>query len=455
MSALDEVFAREFFGIKLGLEPMRALCAGLGHPERASPTVIVAGTNGKGSVSAITARALTAAGYRTARYTSPHLTSIAERFVVDGRRLAMAEIEAAAAAALAAEARGRSTGAIPGPMTFFELTTATAFEAFRRAGAEVSVVEVGLGGRLDATNVVSPAASAITTIDFDHQEHLGDTLAKIAGEKAGVVRPGIPLITGVTAEEPLAVIREAARRAGAPLVEAPRDSIADWALEADGRTRLELWTPRARYGPLVLALRGAHQVANAMVAVRLLESLRLPAPAGATAGPDRAAGAREAGTPVPRAAILEGLAGATWPGRLDLRALPDGREVLLDAAHNPSGAASLAAYLRAAGMAPLPIVFGVMRDKACDAMLRALAPVASRFVFTEAATARARPAAELPGLARAAGLDVPCEVVTRPADAMAAAWRVARRICVCGSIFLVGDVLAAGVGLAPEAEGQG
>ncbi len=437
MAALDEILAREFFGVKLGLEPMRALCAALGHPERAYPTVIVAGTNGKGSVSAVTARALTAAGYRSARYTSPHLVSLTERFVVGEAPLPAAAVEEAAAVVLDAEARGRAAGAIPGPMTFFELTTAAAFEAFRRAGAEVAVVEVGLGGRLDATNVVSPVAAAITTIDFDHQEHLGDTLAKIAAEKAGVARPGVPLVTGVSAPEPLAVIRDAARTVGARLVEAPAGSDATWALDADGRTRLRLRTPAADYGPLVLALRGAHQVDNAVVAVRLLEEVRLPPPRGAAVRHDAPAPA----IGVPRDAIEDGLRHASWPGRLDLRAVAGGRSVLLDAAHNPAGAASLASYLRHGGLAPLPVVFGVMRDKTCAAMLAALAPVASRFVFTQAATARARPAGELPAVAAAAGLDVPCEVCPEPAMALDAAWRHAPRICVCGSIFLVGDVL--------------
>lgn len=447
MPALDEIFAREFFGVKLGLGPMRALCAELGHPERACPTVIVAGTNGKGSVSAMTARALRAAGHRTARYTSPHLTSIAERFDLDGSPLPLDTIERAASTVLAAEARGRGTGTIPGPMTFFELTTATAFEAFRQEGAEVAVIEVGLGGRLDATNVVSPVAGAITTIDFDHQEHLGTTLGQIAAEKAGVMRAGAPLVTGVTQDEPLGVIREAARAAGAPLVEALRECVAEWALEGNGVTRLSLTTPAGRYGPLTLALRGAHQVANAMVAVRLLESLRLPPPGGSARapGPDGAGDLAR----VPQAAIREGLTDAAWPGRLDLRAMTDGREVLLDAAHNPSGAASLVEYLRAAGLAPLPVVFGVMRDKACAEMLATLAPAVSRFVFTEAATARARAAAELPELAREAGLGTPWEVRERPADALDAAWHHARRICVCGSIFLVGDVLRTTGGLSP------
>ena len=231
---------------------------------------------------------------------------------------------------------------------------------------------------------------------------------------------------------------ETARSIGARLVEAAAGSDVSWTLDAGGRTHLRLRTPAAEYGPLVLALRGAHQVDNAVVAVRLLEEVRLPPPRGAQTGRDAPAPAVR----VPRDAIEDGLRHASWPGRLDLRAVAGGRSVLLDAAHNPSGAASLASYLRLSGLAPLPVVFGVMRDKAGAAMLAALAPVASRFVFTQAATARARPAAELLAVAAAAGLDVPCEVCPTPTEALEVAWRHAPRICVCGSIFLVGDVLA-------------
>lgn len=433
--AIGEILGREFFGVKLGLEPMRRLCAGLNHPERAYATIIVAGTNGKGSVAAIAAHALSEAGYRTGRYTSPHLVSIAERFVVAGAPLPPDALEDAASSVLAAEASGLAGGGITLPMTFFELGTATAFEAFRRAGVEVAVVEVGLGGRLDATNVVSPVAAAITSIDFDHQQHLGDTLAAIAREKAGVARPGVPLVTGPMRAEPLEAIRAVASEIGAPLIDAASTIQTQWQMGADGRTHLRLRTPHAAYGPLVLSLRGAHQVANAAVAVALLESVRLPPPGGARGG-------GPAAIPVGTAAILAGLSGASWPGRLDLRELPGGRAVLLDAAHNAAGAASLAAYLEATGMARLPIVFGVMRDKACVEMLRALAPVASSFVFTQVTTARARPATELPALAREAGVETPCEVAPGQPEALRAAWRTADRICVCGSIFLVGEVLS-------------
>ncbi len=424
MWALEEILRREFFGIKLGLDSMRALCDALGGPQFASPTIIVAGTNGKGSVTAMVSTALRAAGWRAGRYTSPHLVSVRERFVVDEAPADEADLEQAAAAVLEAEGRARASGAVPAPMTFFELATATAFEHFRRARVDAAVIEVGMGGRFDATNVVSPAACAITTIAVDHVEHLGDTLARIAFEKAGVLRPGVPAVVGALPPEAHAVVRDTAASLGAPLVDAIAGVETAASLDADGRTRLRLKTPARDYGTLTLALRGAHQVHNAIVAVRVLEVL-------------------EGATPIrvsPQAVRL-GLETTRWAGRLDLRDAGEGRSVLFDAAHNPAGAEALAQYVREAGMAPMPLVYGVMRDKDAGPMLRALAGITSRFVFTQAATRRARPADELPALARGAGVTVPTTVAADPGDALRLAWDVGPRACVTGSIFLVGDVL--------------
>jgi dihydrofolate synthase/folylpolyglutamate synthase len=424
MHALEEILRREFFGIKLGLDPMRALCDALGSPHLASPTVIVAGTNGKGSVTAMIATALQAAGWRVGRYTSPHLTELRERFAVDGTPAADADLETAAEAVLAAEGALRLSGVVRSPMTFFELTTATAFEHFRRSRVDVAVVEVGLGGRLDATNVVSPVVSAITNIDLDHVEHLGDTLAKIALEKAGVMRAGTPAVVGVLPPEARAVVEGAAWSLGAPLVEAMEGVSTSSALDDAGLTRLRLATPERDYGTVTLSLRGAHQVGNAIVAVRVLEVLRRASPLRVSAE-----------------AVRHGLEATRWAGRLDVRHVGDGRSVLFDAAHNPAGAAALARYVRDTRMAPLPVVFGVMRDKDAAPMLRALSDVASVFVFTQAATRRACPAEALPGVARAAGVSVSGLVAAAPAEALRLAWQHATRVCVTGSIFLVGDVL--------------
>jgi dihydrofolate synthase/folylpolyglutamate synthase len=400
---LRYLFSLEQFGIKFGLDNVRAIVDRLGHPERAFRSVHIAGTNGKGSVTAMVDAALRAAGHRSARYTSPHLVDLAERFVVDGRPAARDALVAAVAHVREAVDALRAEGTLDVQPTFFEVTTAVAFELFRRAGVEIAVLEVGLGGRLDATNVVAPpelAATAITSIAFDHQLYLGSTLGAIAAEKAGIIKPGVPVVTGPLDPEAAAVVERIARERGAELVRASPSDVA-------GRA---------------IGLRGAHQAANAAVAVRLLETLD----------------AR--GIPVSTDAIGAGLANPGWPGRLDVRRLADGREALLDAAHNPAGAAALASYLHGAG-APRPLVFAVMRDKDAAGMFAALLPAVSHLVVTRASNSRAADPHDLSREARAMAPDLPIAVEPAIGAALAAAWRHAPAIVVAGSIFLIGDVM--------------
>src|SRR5262249_25679864 len=196
------------------------LTAPLGQPDRAYANVIVAGTNGKGSVTAMVDRALRAAGHRVGRYTSPHLVRLEERFAIDGEPIATAALEAVTADVLAADAAAKADGRLPTPATFFELTTAIALELFRRERVTIAVLEVGLGGRFDATNIVTPLAAAITSIDFDHMKHLGNTIAEIAFEKAGVIKPGIPVVVGDLPPDAENVITRVAAEQGATMVHA-------------------------------------------------------------------------------------------------------------------------------------------------------------------------------------------------------------------------------------------
>ena len=261
----------EQFGIKLGLDTITAIVEALGHPERACPVLHVAGTNGKGSVSAMASHALTSSGLVTARYTSPHLVRLEERFAVDGRSVSAASLDAALDQVRTAVGQLRSAGTLKVEPTYFEATTAAAFVLFRAAQAEVAVIEVGLGGRFDATNIVAPLVTAITSVDFDHQAQLGTTLAAIAGEKAGTIKPGVPVVIGPLAKEARAVVEAAAREQAAPLV----DAFAGVGVAARldrGLYEVTITTPARRYGPLRLALAGRHQVDNAVVAVRLLET---------------------------------------------------------------------------------------------------------------------------------------------------------------------------------------
>jgi dihydrofolate synthase/folylpolyglutamate synthase len=423
--SLDRLFALETFGIKLGLQNMQTLCAALGHPERTFTSLHVAGTNGKGSVTALTHRALLAGGVRAARYVSPHLVDLSERFVIGGSPVDSVTLQQTADDVLALVDRLRSNGTLSVMPTFFEVTTALAFEMFRRAGIEVAVIEVGLGGRFDATNVITPAASAITTIGMDHQQHLGSTIAAIAREKAGIIKRGVPVVVGDLPPDALAVVRAVASAHDADVIEAHRDVRAQVTME-DGRARVRIETPGGQYGPLVLSLRGVHQVANAVVAVRLLET------------------ARGCGIPMPPAAIADALTDTAWPARLELFTLEEGRRVLLDAAHNPDGAQALASYLQAWHPEKPTLVISVMRDKDLDQILAALIPVTSSVIATRAhpirAIAEGELAARIADLQKRLGREVAVTTIAEPAAAVAAALEGSNSVCVAGSIFLAGAV---------------
>ena len=424
MDPLTYLFSLEKLGIKFGLENIRTLCAGLGNPQEAWPSVIVAGTNGKGSVSAMVEAGLRAGGFHTGLYTSPHLVRLEERFAVDGRPIDTAALVEAAAAAQRAVAEQRRNGTLSTEPTFFEVTTAIAFEVFRRAGVDFTVLEVGLGGRFDATNVASPLAAAITTIDFDHERFLGNTIAAIAGEKAGVIKPGMRVVVGEAKPDAVEVIARVCREQGATMVPAQEGVKATIIGLDEGRAVVDLETPAACYGEVRLALRGRHQVQNAVVAVRLLEELT---GIGVMVWPESIA-----------AAVTD----VKWPGRLDLLTDERGRKVLCDSAHNPAGARVLAGYLAEVYPARLPIVFAIMRDKDVAGTLAPILPSASHLIATRARTDRALDPAALADAARRAGWRGPLEVEPDAERAVERAWQHAPEVCAAGSIFLVGEVLA-------------
>ena len=393
----------EQFGIKFGLDNISAIVARLGHPERAFRSVHIAGTNGKGSVTAMVDAALLAAGHRSARYTSPHLIDLAERFTIGGRPVARADLADAIVHVRDAVDDLRANGTLDVQPTFFEATTAIAFELFRRAAVDVAVLEVGLGGRLDATNVVTPTVTAITSIALDHQQYLGTTLRDIVREKAGIIKSGVPVVVGALPAEADAVVDEIARERSAEVIRVAPDAVASFAI----------------------GLAGAHQRMNAAVAVKILQVLD------------------SHGVSVPPRAIAHGLAHPDWPGRLDLRRLADGREALLDAAHNPAGAAALASYLHGwhGGEPRPPLVFAAMRDKDLAGMFAALLPEVASVVVTRASTPRAAAPDELAAIVRAIDPEKPLIIASTPQAALDEAWRTSRRIVVAGSIFLLGDVI--------------
>lgn len=411
----------ERLGIRLDLAPMRQLLAAAGDPQLAVPVVLVAGTNGKGSTAAMLAAIATAAGLRTGLATSPHLERVEERIRFDGEPIDPSRLaplldrllECAAAAGLA-------------PPTYFEVTTAAAFLAFAADPVDLAIVEVGLGGRLDAANAAEPILSLITPIALDHTEWLGTTLAAVATEKAGILRAGRPVVLARQDPEAAAPLAAAARRVGAlPVAAADRvtvERVEDLGL-AGSRLSVRL---DGRPLELALPLAGAHQADNATTA--LAAALVL----AATGFPAIDAGA-----------MHRGLAAVRWPGRLETIALPDGTEVLLDAAHNPHGAAALAATLARLGE-PYVLLFGALADKQVGGMLPPLADGAAAIVLARPDSPRALDPAIL-----AAGLDAGVEVRVEPEPraALAAALDLARRqglprVVACGSIYLIGTLRA-------------
>jgi dihydrofolate synthase/folylpolyglutamate synthase len=395
------LFSLEHLGIKFGLENISRLLGALGNPHQTFASVHVAGTNGKGSVTAIVDTALRHAGYRSARYTSPHLERIEERFVIDGQEVESAALADAAGAVRDATSRLIAEGALAGPPTFFEATTAAAFELFNRAGVDIAVVEVGLGGRLDSTNVIRPVVCAITTIAFDHQALLGQTLAEIAAEKAGIIKPGVPIVIGRLSAESEAVIKDTADERGATVIRAH-----------DIELGVDAMTPK---------LRGAHQRDNAIVALAVLDTLG------------------RAGFPVAPEAARFGVENVSWPGRLEQMRM-GGCTVLFDAAHNPAGAESLAHYLRETTWSDATLVFGAMADKDIRGMLDQLVPVVTRVICTTPESPRAATAQAVAEIVATFENHPDVEVITEPRAALAAACRSSSRVVVAGSMFLIGPL---------------
>lgn len=399
-------------GIRPGLERVTALLDMLGRPQDRHPVVHVAGTNGKGSVCAFLSSILQAAGYRVGRYTSPHLVSYRERMRVNERPITEAEL---AAELSRVTALAEQLDASWGPTTEFELLTAAAFSWFARQPIDLLILEVGLGGRLDATNVVErPEMTAITRIARDHTALLGDTPEAIAREKAGILKAGVPVVTGAEGTA-LAEIRAIADRLGSPVRPA---SEAVWLAPGDR-------TDRAQVGGegYELGLLGAYQAGNAALALGLVEGLR------------------ERGWTIAPEAVRKGLAEARWPGRMDRWQAPDGQAYWLDGAHNLDGVEALA---RALMDRPAPegrvLVVGVLADKEPQAMIERLAPLAQTLILTMPPNAR--------GLdPRALGPMIPHPDLHRVADwkealTMAQALAEGREIVVAGSLYLVGAVCA-------------
>jgi dihydrofolate synthase / folylpolyglutamate synthase len=424
-SSVAYLYNLQKHGIKLGLETMATLVRRLGMPQARYRTLHVAGTNGKGSTAAMAAAVLQAAGYRVGLYTSPHLVEFRERIRVNGTMIPEAEV-----ARLTEQLQGLCEPDLA--PTFFECTTAMAFQYFADAQIDIAVLEVGLGGRFDATNVVTPLACAITTIALDHQEYLGTTPASIAFEKAGIIKPHVPVVLGRIADEARRTIEQVARDRAAPLSCLGRD------FHAIGKSadQFAFRGRRVAYDDLHCALHGVHQLDNAACALALLEA----------AGPGEVA--------VTEQAVREGLCGVQWEGRLEVT---EHRPMtVLDGAHNPAAAAALARYLRSFvrshPKSRVILVLGMMRDKDHRGFVAPLKTLVDHVILTQADLPRSATVQELQAALRES---FPCpDVRPVPSDALGRARQLAGPddlICVTGSLMLVGDVKALfrGYGLSP------
>ncbi len=408
--------------IDLSLDRHLGLLERLGNPHLSLPPVVhVAGTNGKGSVIAYMRAALMAAGRTVHVYTSPHLVRFHERIELAGRA-----IDETALAALLEECEAVNAGR---PITFFEITTAAACLAFSRTAADILLLETGLGGRLDATNVIdAPRVTVITPVSLDHQQFLGDTVADIAAEKAGIIKRGVPVVVAPQVDEALAVLTDRAARTGAPALVAGRD----FTFGAARAGRLEVRLPGGRYDLPSPALAGAHQAANAATAVAALDLLGGLAP--------------DAG------AMAAGLRNARWPGRLQrldrgglASMLGAGSELWLDGGHNAAAGGILGDMAATWSDRPLDLVVGMMNTKDIEAFIRPLAPHVRRAVALAIPGERnAHPAGVVHAHLAAAGIGATTARGIREAVRhLAALPGGPSRVLVCGSLYLAGRVLEA------------
>ena len=434
--------AREF-----KLHVMRTLLERLGNPQADQRIVHVAGTKGKGSTASMLASVLRQAGLRTALYTSPHLEAIEERLAVDGQPCTREEfvelVELVRGPVEELDREAAQAGLAGGGPTFFDIVTAVALLHFQRRGCDATVLEVGLGGRLDSTNICRPAVSVITTISLDHTQQLGSTLALIAGEKAGIIKPGVPVVSGVIPNEPRQVIHETARRIGAPLTailddfgydesisEAVERSAEPSATNAVPPTRLNYWEKTTsgivRWPNVAVGLRGSHQALNAAIALATLERLRA------------------AGWNLPESAVRRGLETVTCPARVEI--VGHRPTVILDAAHNVASIEALLEVLRRDfAKQPRLCVFAVNRDKDVPGILERLLPAFPQVIVTQFHNSpRGVPVDELASLARQ--LAPPTTQILVAPDTRQA-WLTAQQlatpdhlICCTGSFFLAAEM---------------
>lgn len=416
---IDFIASRRRFGMMPGLERMERLVEELGHPEHNLLCIHVAGTNGKGSVSAIIASVLQAAGFGSiGRYTSPHLVFFNERICIDGVPASDALLEPALDRILAIVSRLDSEGLYP---TFFECVTALAFEVFNKAGVKLAVVETGLGGRLDATNIISPLLSVVTNVGLEHCEYLGDTVEKIAFEKAGIIKNGRPVVAGEMDAAAKKVIASRARELGSPFIDA--EASISFRTTKAGKRLLAFESSNRSISSIAFPLLGAYQGENLATAITALETF-----------------CEVTALPIDDNAFKTGLESVVWPCRFQV--VSDNPTIIVDGAHNPPAARALVSSV-AKLECPVALVAGFCDDKDCLEALKCLKPAFHAAWATLTPSPRSLAAAELASRMRIAGFTDPasCDDWHRALED-ASKWAAANNgaVVVCGSLFLAGAV---------------
>ncbi len=417
LSYLEQI---QTLGMKFGLDNVRTILASLGNPHQTYPSVLVAGSNGKGSVCAMLTRILTLQGFRTGLYTSPHLVRYEERIRIGGEPISAKAFSRILTRLRSQIERLIGSGKLASPPTHFELLTCAAFMFFAEERVDMAVLEVGMGGRFDATNVVFPELSVITTISEEHQRSLGESLAEIAFEKAGIIKPGVPVVCGAEAREAVGTIRRRAEEHAAPFIEVFGQGNALTLESGDEEDRFSYAT-EAEAHIITPSLPGLHQGKNAAVAL---------------------SAAREIGRlwqPIETEKILTGIATTSWEGRLET--FLDHPRVVMDGAHNLEGALALREFIQGRLGPPVILVFATMQDKKIGEMARVLFPLAERIILTRYPNDRAASPDEI---ARCAP-DFLHRVEQEPdtASAVRRALGLAgegRAVVIAGSLFLVGEV---------------
>lgn len=410
----DYLFSRQARGMKLGLENIRRFLELLGNPEKSVPCIHIAGTNGKGSTAAILASVLKEAGYRTGLYTSPHLIDMRERIRIDHRPISAAEVT---------RFIDTHRPAIEGTgVSFFEILTGMALDTFQKASVDIAVLETGLGGRLDATNLTRPLMTLITEIGLDHTRILGKTLEAVAREKAGILKPGIPCLCGVTAPALQDLFTRLSRETSCPIDLVGHSVRIEQIRATDRGTTFRAVTRDRSYEDLHLRLPGLHQVHNAAMVLRSVDFLR----------------AR--GWTLSDEALRRGLTRVRWPARLDV--LSRRPLVLLDSAHNPLGMRSLVQALKLFSFRRMILLFGVLEDKDYRTMTRLIFPLAHHIVLTRPLSHRALEPDRLHALHPETGGSR--ETIPDIARALKRAVSLAEKedlVCIAGSIYLAGEII--------------